>query len=75
MGEFLGALVANPSIRRLGIVGLYESVVWSIAAPDESSCVFFGPVFLCRPLDWAIIQSERLFASLTVLLSRCAEDR
>lgn len=74
MGEFLGALVAIPSSRRLRIVGPYENIAWSIAVPDKTSSIFFGPVFLLRPHDWAIIQSDRLFASLTVLLSRCTED-
>ena len=32
MGEFLGAFVAIPSIRRLGIVGPYENMGWSISA-------------------------------------------
>ena len=61
MGEFLGALVAIPSIRRLGTVGLYESMVWWTAAPEKSSSVFFGPVLLLRPLDWVITRSDRLF--------------
>lgn len=33
MGEFLGALVAIPSIRRLRIVGPYDrNMAWSITA-------------------------------------------
>jgi hypothetical protein len=66
MGEFLGAFVAIPSIRMLGIVGPYESMACSFAAPDKSSSVILGPVFLLRPHDSAKIQSDRLVASLTV---------
>ena len=71
MGEFLGALVAITSIIRLGIVGPYESMAWSIAAPDKSSSVLFQPVFSMRLHDLAIIRSYRLSA---VSLSRCTDE-
>lgn len=45
MGEFLGALVAIPSSRRLRIVGPYENMAWLITAADNSSNSFLRPVF------------------------------
>jgi hypothetical protein len=74
MGEFLDALVAIPSIRRLGIVRPYENMGWSIAAAAKSCSVFLARGVLLPPIYWTINKSYRLFDPLTVLLSHRTDD-
>lgn len=74
MREFLGALLAILSSRRLGIVGPYESMAWSAAAADNSASSFLRPNFFLRQIYWAIIQNKQLVASLTVFQFHPTDD-
>jgi hypothetical protein len=69
MGEFLGALVAIPSIDRFRIVGPNENMACLISAADGSPNSFLRPVFFLRQIDWAVTQAKKLLAYLSVLLS------
>jgi hypothetical protein len=68
MGEFLVAIVAIPSIRRIRALGPYENMAWSTAANDNSLHSLPLTIHLLELAGWAIARSRLRLVRPTVYL-------